>query len=123
MGGQRQVIWHLNRNFAVSDTGFPIKRSGDVPPDMTYLNSPVVAGLENFSNDINLAARNAIAGIVDCIVATYSYDRQQAPSTTMLQTAEGRIAALKPGSKCSFTPCKLRFFARFCLALHPLIDS
>ena len=25
-------------------------------------------------------------------------------------------AALKTCSKCSFTPCKLRFFARFCLA-------
>ena len=45
---------------------------------MAYLNSPVVAGLENLSNDINLAARNAIAGIVDYIVATYGYDRQQA---------------------------------------------
>jgi formamidase len=59
-------------------TGFPIKSSGEAPPDMAYLNSPVVAGLENLSNDINLAARNAIAGIVDYIVATYGYDRQQA---------------------------------------------
>lgn len=59
-------------------TGFPIKRPGEVPPDMAYLNSPAVAGLENLSNDINLAARNAVAGIVDYIVATYGYDRQQA---------------------------------------------
>jgi len=27
------------------------------------------------------------------------------------------IAALKTGSKCSLTLCKLRFFAYFCLAL------
>jgi hypothetical protein len=43
------------------------------------------------------------------------------PNSTASQNTEGRIAALKSGSKCSFTPCKLRFFARFCLALHPLI--
>ncbi len=33
----------------------------------------------------------------------------------------GRIAALETNSKCSFTPCKLRIFVRFRLALHPLI--
>jgi len=59
-------------------TGFPLKPAGTVPPDMAYLNSPVIADLENLSNDINLAARNAIAGIVDYIVETYGYDRQQA---------------------------------------------
>jgi hypothetical protein len=35
--------------------------------------------------------------------------------------AEGRIAALETNSKCLFTACKLRFFVRFRLALHPLI--
>ncbi|MBI5439068.1 MAG: tetratricopeptide repeat protein [Nitrosomonadales bacterium] len=43
------------------------------------------------------------------------------PNLTVSHSAEGRIAALKSGSKCSFTLCKLRFFTRFCLALHPLI--
>ncbi len=59
-------------------TGIPVKSPGDVPPDMRYLNSDVVAGLGNLSNDINLAARNAIDGIVDYITTTYGYDRQQA---------------------------------------------
>ena len=53
--------------------------------------------------------------------------------------AKGHIAALKSNSslshlpvlraistsctsKCSHTPCMLRFFARFCLALHPLSE-
>jgi len=40
---------------------------------------------------------------------------------TVSQNAEGRIAALKSDSKCSFTMCKLRLFARFFLALYPLI--
>jgi hypothetical protein len=34
-----------------------------------------------------------------------------------LKTTCVAIAALKTGSKCSFTLCKLRFFACFCLAL------
>lgn len=59
-------------------TGIPVKQAGDVPPDMRYLNSDVVAGLENLPNDINLAARNAVEGIVDYIVSTYGYNRQQA---------------------------------------------
>jgi formamidase len=59
-------------------TGFPLKEKGSVPPEMAYLQSEKVAGLENLSNDINLAARNALDGIVDYIVATYGYTRLQA---------------------------------------------
>lgn len=59
-------------------TGFPLKREGEVPPDMVYLDSPHVAGLANLPNDVNLAARNAVEAMVDHIVATYGYDRQQA---------------------------------------------
>ncbi len=59
-------------------TGFPLKAAGSVPPDMAYLGSDAVAGLENLPNDVNLAARNAVEGIVDYIVTTYGYDRQQA---------------------------------------------
>ncbi len=59
-------------------TGFPFKKAGEVPPDMAYLESPKLAGLENLSKDINLAARNALDAIIDYIVNTYGYDRQQA---------------------------------------------
>ena len=45
---------------------------------MQYLNSDVVAGLSNLSNDINLAARNAIDGIINYIMTTYGYNRNQA---------------------------------------------
>ena len=37
-----------------------------------------VADLANLSNDINLAARNALAAMIDHIVATYGYDRLDA---------------------------------------------
>ena len=59
-------------------TGIPIKESGEVPPRMSYLNSDFVPGLTNLSNDISLAARNAVDGIIDYIVSEYGYDRNQA---------------------------------------------
>ena len=59
-------------------TGIPVKNEGEVPPDMQYLQSGVTAGLANLSNDINLAARNAASGVVDYIVKTCGYNRQQA---------------------------------------------
>ena len=59
-------------------TGIPVKNEGEVPPDMQYLQSGITAGLANLSNDINLAARNAVSRTVDCIVKTYGFNDQQA---------------------------------------------
>jgi len=59
-------------------TGFPLKEKGGVPADLAYLDSPKVAGLSNLSADINLAARNALAAMIDHIVSEYGYDRTQA---------------------------------------------
>ena len=58
-------------------TGIPVKNEGEVPPDMQYLQSDVTAGLANLSNDIKLAACNAVSGIVDDIVKTDGYNRHQ----------------------------------------------
>jgi formamidase len=59
-------------------TGFPLKEAGEVPPDMAYLASAKVAGLENLSKDVSLAARNALLAMIDHIAGTYGYTRQQA---------------------------------------------
>ena len=59
-------------------TGFPIKDAGYVPADLAYLDSPKIAGLSNLSADINLAARNALAAMIDYIVSEYGYDRTEA---------------------------------------------
>ena len=75
--GSSQLLEIPSRRF-YAVTGIPVKETGEVPPDMRYLNSDVVAGLSNLSNDINLAARNAIDGIIDYIVSTYGYTRNQA---------------------------------------------
>jgi len=59
-------------------TGLPVKEKGSVPADLAYLDSPKIAGLSNLSSDINLAARNALAAMIDYIVSEYGYDRTQA---------------------------------------------
>ena len=75
--GMSKVLDIPSRRF-YAVTGVPVKSSGSVPPDMNYLNSDVVPGLSNLSNDINLAARNALDGIIDYIVSEYGYNRNQA---------------------------------------------
>ena len=59
-------------------TGFPLKEEDNVPADLAYLDSPKIAGLSNLSSDINLAARNALAAMIDYIMSEYGYDRAQA---------------------------------------------
>ena len=59
-------------------TGFPLKEKDSVPADLAYLDSPKIAGLSNLSGEINLAARNALAAMIEYIVAEYGYDRTQA---------------------------------------------
>ena len=59
-------------------TGFPLKEKGSVPANLAYLESPHISGLSNLSTDIHLAARNALAAMIDYIVSEYGYDRTQA---------------------------------------------
>jgi len=59
-------------------TGFPLKEKGSVPANLIYLESGKIAGLSNLSGDINLAARNALAAIIDYIMTEYGYDQTQA---------------------------------------------
>ena len=75
--GMSRVLDIPSRRF-YAVTGIPIKNTGEVPPDMNYLNSDVVAGLGNLSGDINLAARNALEGIIEYIVSEFGYTRNQA---------------------------------------------
>jgi len=59
-------------------TGYPLKETGDVPANMAYLESLKVAQLSNLSGDLNLSARNALAAMIDYIMARYGYDQAQA---------------------------------------------
>ena len=59
-------------------TGFPLKEKGSVPPNLAYLDSPKVAEMSNLSGDLHLAARNALAAMIDYITSQYGYDQAQA---------------------------------------------
>ena len=59
-------------------TGIPIKKAGDIPPYYTYLNSDVLEPLSNLSEDLTLAARNALIDMVDYLVAEHGLTREQA---------------------------------------------
>jgi formamidase len=75
-GSVRLLDIPSRRFYATS--GFPLKGEGDVPPDMEYLASAKVAGLENLSKDLSLAARNALLEMIDYITETYGLTRAQA---------------------------------------------
>jgi len=59
-------------------TGFPKKEAGEVPVYMTYLDSDKIAPLENLSEDLTLAARNALIEMIDYMVREHDLTREQA---------------------------------------------
>ena len=59
-------------------TGLPLKEAGSVPPSLRYLDSPRAAGLENLSNDLGLAARNALLEMIRYLVEERGLTENQA---------------------------------------------
>lgn len=58
--------------------GFPLKASGEIPPTHGYLDGETIAGLENLSEDLTLAARNALIDMIDYIEREHGLTREQA---------------------------------------------
>jgi len=58
--------------------GFPLKDAGEIPPTHTYLDGEKLGPLENLSEDLTLAARNALSELIDWMVATYELTPEQA---------------------------------------------
>jgi len=75
--GSASLLSIPSRRFYAT-TGFPLKEKGEIPRDIAYLASNKVADLTNLSNDLNLAAANALVAMLDHIVTEYGYDRTQA---------------------------------------------
>lgn len=59
-------------------TGIPIKAAGEIPPYHTYLSSETIEPLRNLSEDLTLAARNALIDLVDYIVTNHGLTPEQA---------------------------------------------
>ena len=58
--------------------GMPLKRAGEVPPFQTYIDSQKITDLSNLSEDLTLAARDALLQMIDHITRTYGLSREQA---------------------------------------------
>lgn len=58
--------------------GYPLKGAGEVPPYVTYLDSKKIGPLTNLSEDLTLAARNALINMIDYLVREKGYTREQA---------------------------------------------
>jgi formamidase len=59
-------------------TGFPLKGKGEVPPYVSYLDGQKLGPLENLSEDLTLAARNALIEMIDWMVKAKGLTPQQA---------------------------------------------
>ncbi len=58
--------------------GFPLKAKGEIPPYVSYLDGQKITNLENLSEDLSLAARNALIEMIDYLVRERGLTREQA---------------------------------------------
>ncbi|MEM6849877.1 MAG: acetamidase/formamidase family protein [Pseudomonadota bacterium] len=58
--------------------GLPLKPAGEIPPTHEYLSSDVIADLTNMSEDLMVAARDALGRMLDYIERKYGLTREQA---------------------------------------------
>ena len=75
-GGQELKALAPNAFYAT--LGFPLKAKGEIPPFVTYLDSQKITDLENFSEDLTLAARNALIEMIEYLVREKGLTREQA---------------------------------------------
>ncbi len=86
-GASLQTTMHFEGDSQLKDlapssfyaiSGLPIKQEGDVPVFSTYLGGEKIAPLANLSEDLTLAARNAVLNMIDYLVKTKGLTREQA---------------------------------------------
>jgi formamidase len=58
--------------------GLPLKKKGEIPPFVTYLDSKKIESLENLSEDLTLAARDALIQMIDYLIKERGLTREQA---------------------------------------------
>ncbi|NKC16459.1 MAG: formamidase [Gammaproteobacteria bacterium] len=58
--------------------GMPLKSKDEIPPYVTYLDSKKIGELENLSEDLTLAARNALIEMLTYIQREHGLSREQA---------------------------------------------
>jgi formamidase len=58
--------------------GLPLKSAGEVPIYVTYIDGEKIGPLTNLSEDLTLAARNALIGMIDYMVREHGLEPKQA---------------------------------------------
>ena len=59
-------------------TGMPVKKAGEVPPHLAYLDSSKAAALTNLSEDLTQATRDALIRIIDWMTENKGLSKEQA---------------------------------------------
>jgi formamidase len=75
-GGSQLKKLEPDRFYAT--VGYPIKNAGEVLPYVTYLDSKKIGALTNLSEDLTAAARASLVEMIDWLVKTKGYSRDQA---------------------------------------------
>lgn len=75
-GGQQ--IKNMEPSKFYQTIGLPIKRAGEVPPPLQYLESEKIKNLENLSEDLTLAARDALIKMIAYIKREHGLTAEQA---------------------------------------------
>jgi formamidase len=75
-GGQQ--IKEIEPSQFYQTVGLPIKQAGEVPPPLQYLANEKIAELENLSEDLIVAARDALIKMISYIERQYGLTSEQA---------------------------------------------
>ena len=75
-GGKQ--LHRITPNKFYATVGYPIKPEGMVPPTHKYLDGTKLMGLTNLSEDVTLAARDALLHMIDWLVSNKGMSREQA---------------------------------------------
>jgi formamidase len=75
--GGRQLKRLAPRKFHAT-VGYPLKKAGEIPPTHAYLDGTKIGPLTNLSEDVTLAARDALLQMIDWLVHNKGLTRQQA---------------------------------------------
>lgn len=75
-GGKQ--LHRITPNKFYATVGYPVKPAGMVPPTHKYLDGTKLTGLTNLSEDVSLAARDALIHMIDWMVANKGLSREQA---------------------------------------------
>jgi formamidase len=75
-GGSQLKALEPDRFYAT--VGYPIKSAGEVLPYVTYLDSKKIGPLTNLSEDLTAAARASLVEMIDWLVKSKGFTREQA---------------------------------------------